>query len=191
LNPHSKGQNAHRFPSSVIDKAGIGNFVMECYAKGMSYREIGQAVWEKHSIKVSKMALSRYIIRDKKDFRPNVVGDSLQLVRDSIIQKNLDAYEDFNRVFDEIGTLIDISKLSSQEKSNLRKVLDIRKKQIVAKYTESRADLGLVFESLQKNEQGVTDLLIEFSTCLCPEDRRKVSKLVEDYEIRKGKRTVE
>jgi transposase-like protein len=178
-NYHARGNTQ---PHSIIDKYGVGSVVLELYARGHSYREISNAIWEKHSVKVSKMAISRYVARDRMDIRPNTVHTSLQTIREATIQRTVDTYEDFNRVFDEIKTLIDTSKLPSTDKLSIHKNLDAKQKQILNEFTENRAEIGLIFEAIQKNEKGVMEVLLEFSRSMCPECRRKVVETIKIYE---------
>ena len=178
-NYHARGNTQ---PHSIIDKYSVGSVVLELFARGHSYREISNAIWEKHSVKVSKMAISRYVARDRKDIRPNTVHTSLQTIREATIQRTADTYEDFNKVFDDIKTLIDSSKLSSMDKLSIRKNLDAKQKQILNEFSENRAEIGLIFEAIQKNEQGMIDVLMEFSRSMCPECRRKVVDTIKMYE---------
>jgi predicted transcriptional regulator len=177
------GQN--QAPHSSVDKAGVGATVLELYAKGNTYSEIVRTLWEKHSVRISKMAVSRYVARDRKDITPNTAYSSIETIRDTIIQKNNNTFEEFERIFTEIGNLIDLSKLSSQEKSNIHKALGIRRKQIMNIFISEKCDIGLLFESIIKNEQGISELLIEFSDNLCSQCRSDVSKIIEEYETKK------
>lgn len=181
-NPHSKGQLAHFHPSSIIEKNGLGNFVLELYNQGKSYSEISLALWERHSVKCSKMAIQRFINRNDKRFTPSRVGTSLEIIRESTIQKTADYYDTFGRIFEEINLLVDSSKLSSLEKLAIRKSLDAKRKLILQQYNENRAELGLLMEAVIKHEEGINEVLLDFSRQLCPDCRKKVVDIITDYE---------
>ena len=178
-NYHARGNTQ---PHSLIDKVGVGHTVLELYARGQSYREIANFIWEKYSIKVSKMAISRYVARDRKDIHVNSIHTSLQTIQDATIQKTIGLYEEYNRMFEEIKTVIDTSNIASTDKLVINKNLEAKRKLILNKFTENRADIGLIFEAIQKNEQGIVDLLMDFSRSMCPECRRKVVDTIKAYE---------
>lgn len=178
-NYHARGNTQ---PHSLIDKVGVGHTVLELYARGHSYREISNFIWEKYSIKVSKMAISRYVARDRKDIQANTIHTSLQTIRDNTIKNTIDTYEDFNRMFDELKNIINTSNLASTDKLFINKNLEVKRKIIINNYMENRAEIGLIFEAIQKNEKGIADLLMDFSRSMCPMCRRKAVDTIKDYQ---------
>jgi predicted nucleic acid-binding protein len=55
-----------RKPNSIISKVGLGEVVLECISKEMSYREISDYIKKNYSTKISIMAISRYLTTEYK-----------------------------------------------------------------------------------------------------------------------------
>jgi hypothetical protein len=174
-------------PHSIIDKHGLGNYVLELYAKGVSFREISELIWTKHSVKVSTMALSRYVSRDRPDITPNKIGTSLEIVRDSVVRKTIALDEDYTRLFDDMTSIIDNAQIPTKDKNAIKTIVEVRRKTLHQIFIESRAELGLVFEAVMKNEAGVIELLMNFSRNLCPECRGKLLASIKEYEVHNSK----
>jgi hypothetical protein len=179
-NYHARGNTQ---PHSIIDKYGVGSMVLELHSKGSSYQEISNAIWEKHSVRVSKMAISRYLSRDRRgDIEANTIYTSIDAIRERVISKSLLLYEDYNRMFEEIKTIIDTSRMQSTDKLAVKRILEAKQKTILQEFTSNRGELGMIFEAVLKNEDGVNSLLMEFSRSMCPQCRKKVVEAVVRYE---------
>lgn len=184
-NPHSQGSRIHPYPNSIIERAGVGGFVIECFNKGMSYREICNEVWTKHSVKVSKMCIQRFLMRNRHEYKSTEIGTKLEVVRGNIISNTEEYYKHLTELFLNLNTLIDTSQIKSSEKLVIRKNIEAKQKLLTQEFIEARADIGLAFLSMQQCEDDMRDVLMEFSQSLCPTCRRYVSDVIKEYEKRR------
>jgi len=168
--------------NSLIDRNGLGPTVLELHSKGTSYIDISRILWEKYSIKVSKMAIGRYLQRDHKDIEPNTIRTSIDTIRGSVIQRTFNLSEDWTKMFEDTKNIIDISNMSGIDKSNLKKIIEAKQKTIMQDFVASRSEIGLIFDAIQKNTNGVTELLMNFSKSLDPDGRKRIVDLIKEYE---------
>jgi hypothetical protein len=179
VNRHGRG-NLQR--KSIIDKNGLGATVMELYGKGTSFREISDILWTKHSVKVSPMGVNRFIDRGRGDIQPNAVYDNLTSIQERVSSNTTHIYEDYNRMFEEIKTIIDTSRMQSTDKLAVKRILEAKQKIILQEFNLQRGELGMIFQAVRINEEAINTVLVEFSKMLCPGCRKKVSDCVKAHE---------
>ena len=85
-------------------------------------------------------------------------------------------------MFEDTKNIIDISNMSGIDKSNLKKIIEAKQKTIMQDFVASRSEIGLIFDAIQKNTNGVTELLMNFSKSLDPDGRKRIVDLIKEYE---------
>jgi hypothetical protein len=170
-------------PRSIIEKNGLGSLVQEMVARGLSYNEIVEVIKERRGITLNRMNISRYLttIKDRKITPQQCRSKLKELRKDSITNTNT-LLSEFDNLSKDIQGIIERSRIPVDDRLYITSELNSRLKNIKEELIESKVILMQTYEAIEVNTKAINDFLVSWSSELCPECRRAVSKSIKEYE---------
>ena len=115
------------------------------------------------------------------DIQTNVISN-IKGIRDRTSENNIKLLSEYDMMLNVIINSIEMSKLTVGDKATLKKSVLINGKQFRKNLIETRGEIVSIFQAIDNCNNEVKQFLIEVSSKLCSDCRKKVVSSIQEME---------